>query len=89
MTGIRGRLRIISDLAVDARVNRRRAARVVDHVSNFAFISETDSDHVMEPDVRIPRGLNGSAQHHAGMLKDTVDPKAPGFMGGHRARYFV
>src|ERR1700678_2917880 len=43
----------------------------------------------MEPDLGVSRSLNGPAEQHAGVLKDTVDPKAPGFMGGHRIGYFV
>jgi hypothetical protein len=89
MAGIRGRLRIVGDFGVEVRVNRRCPACVVDHVADFAVVAQADSDDVVELYLGGPWSLNGPAQQHARMLKDTVDPKTPRFMAGHRVGYLV
>src|SRR6266478_4095327 len=85
----RSRSRKVRHLRRHTRMHRGRLALVVDHMADFAVITQRHGNHVVEPYLRSLRRLDCPGQHNIWMLEDAVHAQAPRLVTRYSILYFV
>src|SRR2546429_1344155 len=71
------------------RMDRGCLARVVDHMTDFAVITQRHGNHVVEAYTRALRCLDCPGEHYIRINEDAVNAQPPRLMTGHSIRNLV